>query len=234
MPDDGPFDEVDDILGDIGGMIGDSFDVSGGREQLDGGFDQGRIGSHEIDEVVDDFAVEFIDVVIAGADFAGKVAVQFDEGVDAVVEHFEGDGGHFAKFFGDDDFGIGGETVGAFGDIDGEIGDAFEFGGDFQDGGDASEIDGNRLVESEDFEAILLDLDIPAVDFVVEFIEIDGEFPVGLAEFADGVGDEFFHAGAHGENGAMERLQIAHEVDGHENGLLSTAPGGDHPKRPVM
>ena len=40
VTDDGAFDEVDDVLGDVGGVVGNAFDVSRGGEKLNGRFDE--------------------------------------------------------------------------------------------------------------------------------------------------------------------------------------------------
>lgn len=46
-------DEIDDIFGDVGGVVGDSFDVSGSREKLHGGCEFVDVIVNVLVEVVD-------------------------------------------------------------------------------------------------------------------------------------------------------------------------------------
>ena len=75
MANDLAFDQIDDVFRDVGGVIGNSFDVPRRGKQTQRGFDELRIALHHLHEFDDDFAIEFIEHKLRGSTW-GKMVCQ--------------------------------------------------------------------------------------------------------------------------------------------------------------
>src|SRR6476646_9356393 len=62
-------DDVDDVLGDVGGVIADALEVFGNEYELEGGKDHAGISHHVGEQLAEDLVAVVIDLVIGGEDF---------------------------------------------------------------------------------------------------------------------------------------------------------------------
>ena len=69
-------DQVNDVLGNVGGMVGNPFDVARGGVKVKGGVDVRGICLYEIVQIGNQLAVEIIDDVVAPAHFARRFDVE--------------------------------------------------------------------------------------------------------------------------------------------------------------
>ena len=112
--------------------------------------------------------VDFVDSVIKTDDFGGSDDVMISHGVKGFLQHISCFGYHNGKIeFVDLAFCNFGHARHALSDVDGHVSDAFDFSVDFEDGDDLAQVAGNGLVQSQNFQAFLLNGDFRLVDFAV-------------------------------------------------------------------
>ncbi len=203
MADDLALDQVDDVLGDVGGVVGDPFQVADGAEQGQARLDVRRRPPHRPDDLGDDVGVEAVDLVVQADDPAGPRHVQVDEGVQALADHGRCQVGHPLEGVGDGDVRRVGQGLGPLGDVHGQVGHAFEVHVDGQDGGDAAEVDGHRLVQGQNLQTFFLDPVLRLVDGVVPGDDLAGQIGVPVLEGADGLVDGLLDRGSHPEDIAL-------------------------------
>ncbi len=86
---------------------------------------------------------------------------------------------------------------------------------------DGAQVVGDGLVEGEDFEALLLKVDLVAVDVLVLAHDLAGEFGVAGVDGQDGLADILLDHGGEAEDLLLEALDLLVEMDGHGGMLLS-------------
>src|SRR5207302_10107359 len=94
-------DQVDDVLGDVGRVVGDPLQVADGREHGQARVDQRGRGLHGVHDLLDDLVVVAIDLVVQAHHRVGQGGVQLDEGVQALAHHGGGQVGHLLELVGD-------------------------------------------------------------------------------------------------------------------------------------
>ncbi len=93
---------------------------------------------------------------------AGGVAP--DEGLEGIGEHVPGQPGHLDDLgFRGDRPGLG-QPLGRLGDVDRVVADPLEVVGDLERRGQHPEVASHRLLQGQQVDALLLDLDLHAVD----------------------------------------------------------------------
>src|SRR4051794_32980742 len=98
MANDLSLDKINDILRNIGRMIGDALEVPRRRKQRQPCLDESGFVGHRRDQVVNDLAVVSIDVVIEPADVASETGVEVDKRIDALANHLDREFGHSLEF----------------------------------------------------------------------------------------------------------------------------------------
>jgi len=87
VADDAAFDHVDDVFGDVGGVVGDAFEVARNAEQVNEALDSFRPGEDALLDHVIHVFVQGVDFVIAAANVVSQGTVEVDQCGDAVAEH---------------------------------------------------------------------------------------------------------------------------------------------------
>ena len=59
-------DDVDDVLGDVGGVVADAFEIFGDEDELEGGKDYAGIAHHVGEQLAEDLVAEVVDLVVGG------------------------------------------------------------------------------------------------------------------------------------------------------------------------
>jgi hypothetical protein len=191
--------DVDDILGDVGAVVGDAFEVFGDHDVAEVGGGLLAVGFHQADHVLDDLVIKGIDDVVAFEDISGEGFVAEVEGLDGVAKNGEDGVGHQLQIAGGHVVGDVGEKKNALGDVDGAVGDALEVGVDLYDGGDGTQIDGCGLLKGEEIDGAFFHADFFIVDALIEVDGFLGKLGIGgedgLAGLLDYLEDKSGHAG---------------------------------------
>ena len=165
-----------------------------------------------------------VDRVVGGADAPGGVGVEIDQGVEAVAEHRLDGARHLTNLARQTAGAGGGERSRLLGDVDRQVGDALEVVVELQHPDDVAKIDGHRLVEGEDLEALLLDVDLHLVDAGVGFDDLIGHPDVGGFHRRDGLVDVLLDERAQSEDLALELFDFFFEVASHASPFQGRPP----------
>ena len=69
-------DEVDDVLGDVGGVVADVFEVFGDEDQFERGEDHAGIAHHVGKQSTENLVAVVVHAVVGGEDFLGALALR--------------------------------------------------------------------------------------------------------------------------------------------------------------
>src|SRR6202042_896404 len=84
-------DDVDDVFGDVGGVVADAFEIFGDEDELEGGEDDAAVAHHVGEEFAEDLVAVVIDLIVHGENFLCELDVAANDGVEGVTDHFFGD-----------------------------------------------------------------------------------------------------------------------------------------------
>ena len=87
MPDVAGRDHEDHVLGDVGGVVADAFEVAGDEDQVQRRLDLVRILEHVGEQFPEDLRLQRVQRVVGVQDLLGQQGVPPDEGVQGVAEH---------------------------------------------------------------------------------------------------------------------------------------------------
>ena len=208
-------DDVDDVFGDVGGVVADAFEVFGDEDQFEGREDDAGVAHHVGEEFAEDLVAVVVDLVVHGENFLGQLDVAADDGVEGVADHFFGDFAHAREI----DVGfharVAQDADAGLRDVDGLVADALEIVVDARDGEDEAEIDGHQLMEREELDDAVVDFELELVDGVFFVEDALGELFVGVEDGVDGLVDGALGEAAHPEQAFFDFVQIFFEVAFH-------------------
>jgi hypothetical protein len=209
-------DDVDDVFGDVGGVIADAFEVFGDEDELESGKDHAGIAHHVGEEFAEDLIAEVVDLVVAGENFLSEVHVAADDSVKGVANHFLGEFAHARKI----DVGLHARMAkdarGGLRDVDGLVADTLEVVVDAGNGKDEAEIDSHQLMESEKLEDPVVDFELEFIDGVFFIDDALGELFVGFQHGVNGLMDGALGETAHPQEAFFQFVQVFFEVAFHE------------------
>ena len=113
---------------------------------------------------LDDLAVVAVHLVVQPAHGLGLPGVEVDEGIEALPDHRGRQVGHALKLLRNGHERRPRQVNGPLGDVLGQVAHALQVGVDLQGGGDAAQVDGHRLVQGQDLQALFLDVVFLLVD----------------------------------------------------------------------
>ncbi len=113
-----------------------------------------------------------------------------------------------------------------FADVRRQVADALQLAVDLDHRSDEAQVAGDRLVEREDLEALLLYVDLVLVDERVGRDDATGLGGVALLDGLEGEPEVLFHQGAEPEDLAFESVRLSLQVS---HGVLAAQTS-----RPVM
>ena len=125
------FAEVNDFLGDVLGVVGDAFEAFGGDDPMQAAPDGVWVFHHVLGEDSMNLLVERVHFLVARDDGACGDGIALHKGVERVLDHGEGEGGHAREVEVDLDGRFLGQVAGALGDLGGLVADALEVLGNF-------------------------------------------------------------------------------------------------------
>ena len=208
-------DDVDDVFGDVGGVVADAFEIFGDEDEFEGGEDDAGIAHHVGEKFAEDLIAVVIDLIVHGENFLCELDVAANDGVEGVTDHFFGDFGHareidvgfYAWMAQDADAGLG--------DVDGLIADALEVVVDAGDGEDEAEVGGHQLMQREELEDAVVDFELELVDLAFFVEDALGELFVGVENAVNGLVDGPLGERAHPEEAFFDDVEVFFEVAFH-------------------
>ena len=147
------FDHEDDHFGDVGGVIGDAFEIFGDRADFRCPADGLRVLEHEGEGLAEDLRVQLIDFVIVLANLEREIGIFPHEGVEAFADHALGDARHAWNVDIGFELRFLVQFQRAFADIDRHVADPFQIGGDLESGGNEAQVASGGLMQGQELDA---------------------------------------------------------------------------------
>ena len=130
------------------------------------------------------------------------------QGVKALLHHRLDFLGHVSEIGRQIDLRLAGQILRTSRNIDGSIGHALQIVIHLQDGHHKAQVNGHRLIQGEDFQAILLDLDLHFIDFVIALSHLLRERGIAFDHGRDRLGNTLFNHGTHRQDFFLERFDL--------------------------
>ena len=170
MPDILALHNVDDIFGNVGGMIADAFEVFGDENQLEGGKNDAGISHHVGQQFAKDLVAILVNLIVGGHHFLCQFNVATNHSVKRIANLFFDEFGHARQVNIGFDAGMAKNAQGALCDVDGLIADAFQVVVDAGNGEYKTKVNGHQLVKREQLHDAVVNFQLEFVDRVF-FIE---------------------------------------------------------------
>jgi phosphate transport system substrate-binding protein len=202
----------DGILGDVGRVITDAFDIASNEHEIEVIADTRGIRRHACGESVDDAMMQSIELAVALFEGAGQHFIAIGEATDAIAENSGALVEHFAQT---GCFGQSGrfvETAGAARDAHSLVGDTLEVAAHLHGRDNFAEVVGQRLETHQDGDPGFVDGFFQGVDFRIigndpfAGLEIAGKQALGRR------GDEALGERGHHQDTVAQGAQCVVEV----------------------
>src|ERR1700730_13265040 len=138
-----------DVLRDVGGMVGDALEVSRGENELHARTDQCCLLGHGGEQILEDAIAVLVHHVVAFEDLRGHFDIAKDERAEALADH-RANGDRTLR------------------EVDSEVADALEVVGYFQGGDDEAHLVVRKGAAAEQAYGVLIDHDFHFVDARLE------------------------------------------------------------------
>src|SRR5438105_9872861 len=119
-------DEVDDVFGDVGGVVADALEVFGDEDQFESGKDDAGIAHHVGKQFTKNLVAVVVHLIVGGKDALRELDVAADDGVEGVADHFLDEFAHARKVNVGLDARVAEDAERSLRDIDGLIADTLE------------------------------------------------------------------------------------------------------------
>src|ERR1700674_1635405 len=215
-------DEVDDVLGDVGGVVADALEVFGNEDQFERGKDDTGIAHHVGEQFTENLVAVAVDLIVGGEDTLGEFDVAADDGIEGAANHLLDEIAHARQIDVRLHARVAKDALGSLGDVDGLIADALEIVIDARDRQHEAEIDGHELVQSEKLNDAIVNFHLELVDGVLLLEDALGELFIGFQNGVDGLVDGALREAAHPEQALFHLVQVFFEVAFHELLPLTT------------
>src|SRR5690348_2717010 len=201
-------DEVDDVFGDVGGVVADAFEIFGDHDEFEGREDDGGIFHHVGEQLAKELIAKAIDLVVTLEDGLREFLVAADKRVEAIADHGFGEFAHARKIDVRLYLRVAHDAHGGMGDVDGLIADAFKVAIDARHGEKKAEVGSHGRLKSQGALNALVDFDLHFVDGVFLGEDGFGEALVAIENGVDGLVDGAFGEAAHPEKALFEFVEI--------------------------
>jgi hypothetical protein len=173
-------DDINDILGDIGGVVADPFEVLGNEDEFESRKNNAGIAHHVGEKFTKNLVAILIDLIVIGQNFLSEVDIAADNSVEGIADLFLDDLAHAWQIDIGFDPGMAKDAQGTLGDVDGLIADAFEIIVDAGNGQDETEVCSHELMESEELHDTIVNFELQFIDGVFFIEHAFGELLVGI------------------------------------------------------
>src|SRR6266404_796020 len=230
-------DHVDHVFGDIGGVVGDAFQVLRHQDQLEGGVHDRRIAHHIGQQLAENLVAELVDLIVAREHGARQFDVTAHQRIEAVAHHLFCQLAHARQI----DVGLHARmahnTLRRLRDVDRLVAHAFQIVIDTRYGQHEAEVRGHKLLQRQQLHHTVIDLNLQLVDGVLFIEHGASELLVRVEHGVDRLVHGAFSQASHPEQPLLQFVEVALKMTFHTlHPLLdcNVAVQRAHPKRPVM
>jgi hypothetical protein len=207
--------DVDDVFGDVGGVVADAFEVFGDKDEFERGKDDAGIAHHVSEEFAEDLVAVVIDLIVHSENLLGELDVAADDGVESVANHFFGDFAHARQIDIGLDARVSEDADAGLRNVNGLIADALEIVIDARNGKDEPQVSGHQLMQREKLDDTVVDFKLELIDLVFFVEDALGELFVGVKNGVNGLVDRALGERAHPEQSFFDDVEIFFEVAFH-------------------
>jgi hypothetical protein len=236
-------DNVDYVLGDVGSVVADTFEIFGDEDEFKCRENHTGIAHHVSQEFAENLIAVLIDLIVASHDFLSELDVTTNHRIqripDLLLDYF----GHAGQIDVGLDAGMTKDAQRTLGDVDGLIADAFKVIVDAGNGEDEAQVGGHELVESEELNNSVVDFELKFVDRVFFIKDTLGELFIGIEDGVNRLMNGALGEAAHPKEAFLELVQILFEVAFHNSLSLcvevvaatrNQSNNESHPNLPVI
>jgi hypothetical protein len=235
-------DNVDDVLGDVGGVIADAFEIFGNEDEFERGEDHAGIAHHVGKEFAENLVAVLIDLIVAGHDFLGEFNVAANDGIQRIANLLLHDFGHAGQIDVRFDARMAKDAQRTLRNVDGLIADAFEVIVNAGNGEDEAQVGGHELVKSEKLNDAVVEFELKLVDGVFFIEDPLGKLFIGIEDGVNRLMNGALGEAAHPEKALFELVQVLFEVSFHSGLSLcveivatrNQSNNESHPNLPVI
>jgi hypothetical protein len=217
--------EVDNVLGDVRGVIADALEILRDKDKFEGRENDGRVFHHVSKKLAKQLIAKPIDLIVALEDALRKFLVAANDGIQTVADHSLGEFAHTRKIDIRLHLRVAHDAHGGLRDVHGLVADAFEVAVDAGNRKEEAKIRGHGGLQGELALDALIDLDLHFVDgiFFVEhsFRNTFVRIKYGMNGLMDGT----FGEAAHPKQALLQFFEIVFPVAFHV--LTSISVGMD-------
>jgi hypothetical protein len=210
-------DDVDYVLGDVGSVVADTFEIFGHEDEFKRRENHAGIAHHVSQEFAENLIAVLIDLVVASHDFLSELDVATNHSIQRIADLLLDDFGHAGQIDVGLDAGMTKDAERTLGDVDGLIADAFKVIVDAGNGEDKAQVGGHELVESEELNDAVVDFELKFVDSVFFIKDTLGELFIGIEDGVNRLMNGALGEAAHPKEAFLELVQILFEVSFHNS-----------------
>src|SRR5260370_15172111 len=133
-------DPKDDVLGNVGGVERNAYEVARGKNELKARAHQRGLLSHVLEELLENAIAVSINDIVTFENLRGNLNVAENERAETFGDHGAHGGGHRSQFFGNVRALHYAKEAHTLGEIHGKVANALEIIGDFQSGDDEAHL----------------------------------------------------------------------------------------------
>jgi len=209
-------DKVDDVFGDVGGVVADTFEILGDHDEFEGREDDRGVFHHVSEEFAEELIAKAVDLIVALEDGLGEFLVAADKGVEAVADHGLGEFTHARQINVRLHLWVAHDAHGGVSNVDGLIADAFEIAIDAGHGQKEAQVGSHGRLKGQGALDALVNFDLHFIDGVFLGENVLSKALVGVEKGVDGLMDGAFGKTPHPEEALLEFVEIVFEMAFHE------------------
>src|SRR5690349_11606747 len=218
-------DPENNVFGNIGGVVGDAFEMTRSQDELQARANRTGLAGHPQKLTLKDAIAVLIHDVVAFQDRGGHLDIAENERAKALADHAAHGGNHRSKFFGNFDASHFAKGNHSLSEVYREVSDAFEIVVQLQCGYDQAQFIFGKRALAQEPDGVLVNNDFHFVDARLEKKDLTRESgSAGIVQTDDGV-----ERAVHGAlDGARHGDEIVHERIEHDGFGESRGWSGGH------
>jgi hypothetical protein len=165
----GSADPEDNVLGDVGGVICDSLQITGNQQRVQGLTGLGGLLVHAFDQIDESFVAHAVDHIVHLEHGLRQLSFGLDKGFQSSPHHGTGGGSHAWDIHRQVYGGQFNHIHYALGDIDALVSDAFQVRVDFGNRKDEAQVCSHGLLHGQQVESQFIDFPLRGIDLAFTF-----------------------------------------------------------------
>jgi len=215
VPYDLPFDQVDHVFGNIGGVVGNALEIARYAEQVD---EVLRLLRLLVDQLVDFLVnrpIELVNRVVLGQHLPGQRGIPVDQRLQSQAQHLLRPVGHRREILRNEVLGNVAHRPDPLGNVDRQVADPFQIVVHLHAGDDIAQIGGHRLLQGQNLQAFFLDGIFHHVNGMVLLDHQPRSFQIAFIHRRHGFADAGLDGRRHLQHHVFQLVQLPAQMNAH-------------------